>query len=91
MPAEEPPHKTTPPVAAAGGQKGYLQVFSQPSARVLVDGQDTGKSTPLGGGSRLELTPGKHKITLVVGDDKTTLTETIVAGKTNVLSKNMQQ
>ena len=98
MPAEEPPHKpTTPtkPVEVAAkpetGGKGYLMVFSKPPAKVLVDGQDTGKMTPISGSSRLELTPGKHRITLIVGDDKTTLTETIVAGKTNSLSKDMSQ
>ena len=38
----------TPPPAAPGSDKeGYLIANSQPYAKVLVDGKDTGKLTPI--------------------------------------------
>jgi serine/threonine protein kinase len=69
--------------------KGYLQVFSKPTAKILVDGVDTNMKTPISGHS-LALTPGKHKITFVIGDDRFTYPVVIKAGSTENMSKDLQ-
>ncbi len=79
----------TKPVEAAAGDKGYLQVQSTPSAKIFVDGVDTGLSTPISG-KQLSLTPGKHKVTFAIGGDKFTFAVMIKAGQTEVLKKDLQ-
>jgi ferric-dicitrate binding protein FerR (iron transport regulator) len=69
--------------------EGYLQVFSKPAAKILVDGRDTGMTTPITG-QQLALVPGKHKITFVVGDDHFTYPVQIKAGETLTMSKDLQ-
>jgi hypothetical protein len=64
---------------------GYLQVFGKPAAKILIDGADTGRTTP----TKLKLTPGKHKITYVIGLDRFTYTITINAGETTTISKDL--
>jgi hypothetical protein len=76
-------------VVAGDPNKGYLQVFSKPAAKILVDGQDTSLKTPISGQS-LSLAPGKHKITFVIGDDKFTYPVVIKAGVTETMSKDLQ-
>jgi hypothetical protein len=49
----------------AQGERGYLDIASDPSAKILIDGADTGKVTPQ---HRLELVVGHHKLTLVTVD-----------------------
>jgi serine/threonine protein kinase len=70
--------------------KGYLQVSSTPSAKIFVDGSDTGMSSPITG-KQLALPPGKHKVTFVIGGDKFTFAVLIKAGATEVLKKDLQQ
>ena len=41
--------------------KGLIEVRSHPFAKVLLDGNDTGKTTP----ASLEVTPGRHAVKLV--------------------------
>ena len=85
--------ETKPPVdtKATGGDpnKGYLQVFSKPPAKIFVDGTDTGLKTPISGQS-LQLAPGKHKITFAIGDDRFTYPVQIKAGVTETMSKDLQ-
>jgi hypothetical protein len=69
--------------------KGYLQVFSKPNAKILVDGVDTNMKTPISGHA-LPLAPGKHKITFVIGDDRFTYPVVIKAGQTEQMSKDLQ-
>jgi len=69
--------------------KGYLQVFSKPAAKILIDGNDTGFKTPISG-NKLALAPGKHKITFVIGDDKFTYPVLIKAGATESITKDLQ-
>ena len=45
--------------------------------------------TPISGQS-LGLTPGKHKITFVIGDDRFTYPVMVTAGKTETMSKDLQ-
>ena len=59
------------------------------SGRILVDGTDTGMSTPINGKS-LALAPGKHKVTFVMGDDRYTFPIVITAGKVEQLDKDLQ-
>ena len=69
--------------------KGYLSVQSTPSAKIFVDGVDTGMSTPING-KQLSLAPGKHKVTFVIGGDKFTFAVMIKAGATELLKKDLQ-
>jgi serine/threonine protein kinase len=79
---------TTDKVAPAG-DKGFLIVFSKPTAKISVDGSDTGMSTPITGRA-LSLAPGKHKVTFVIGDDRFTYPVMIKTGETFTLSKDLQ-
>jgi PEGA domain len=49
----------------AQGERGYLDIASDPVAKILIDGADTGKVTPQ---HKLELPAGHHKLTLVTLD-----------------------
>ncbi len=69
--------------------KGYLQVYSKPTAHILVDGQETNLKTPISGHA-LPLSPGKHKITFVIGDDRFTYPVMVKAGSTETMSKDLQ-
>jgi tetratricopeptide (TPR) repeat protein len=73
--------------APAANAKGYVKLLTKPAAKVFVDGQDTGQTTPV---SRLPLTPGKHKITFLIGDDRFTYPIIVSAGATQTLSKDLQ-
>jgi Spy/CpxP family protein refolding chaperone len=46
------------------GATGMLLINSQPWARILIDGEDSGKSTP----ARIRLPAGLHRVTLVDGE-----------------------
>jgi serine/threonine-protein kinase len=61
--ATTPPTRpaATPPPAASNAP-GLLTVQSRPAARVIIDGQDTGRFTPL---INVPVVPGRHRITLV--------------------------
>jgi serine/threonine protein kinase len=88
-PPEVKPTDTTTKAVAADPNMGYLQVFSKPPAKILVDGKDTDLKTPISG-QALSLAPGKHKITFVIGDDKFTYPVVIKAGVTETMSKDLQ-
>jgi eukaryotic-like serine/threonine-protein kinase len=76
-------------MVGADSSKGYLQVFSKPVAKIFVDGQDTNLKTPISG-QTLALTPGKHKIMFVIGDDRFTYPVVIKAGVTETMSKDLE-
>lgn len=71
---------------ATAERLGTLKVQASPPARILVDGADTGKTTP----ATLELLAGNHKVTFVVGEDKYTFGAVIEAGKTLRLTKDLR-
>jgi serine/threonine protein kinase len=75
--------------AAATPSKGWVQLTSKPTAKILVDGVDIGKSTPITGRA-LALPAGRHRITFQIGGDKYTFTVTVEAGKTISLDKMLQ-
>lgn len=72
--------------ALRGDQEtGFLDVSSDPPARVHIDDADTGKTTPV---QHLPLKAGHHKLTLVTADGahKRTIGFTVDAGQTTKLS-----
>ncbi|HEY1547161.1 MAG TPA: hypothetical protein VGG28_05050, partial [Kofleriaceae bacterium] len=79
----------TPKPAATASDKGYLTITSKPSAKIAVDGVDTGLSTPIGGHA-LSLAPGKHRITFIMGDDRYTFPVTINGGQSQAMSKDLE-
>jgi hypothetical protein len=84
----KPGDKTNKPDKSnADKTTGYLTVSSKPSARISIDGVDTGMSTPTG---KISLSPGRHKVTFTVGDDKFTFAVNIKAGETLPMSKALQ-
>jgi hypothetical protein len=62
-----------------------LQVTNIVPAKVLLDGIEIG-TTPLD----MEVKPGRHKLTLLVGNDKHTFTFTAAAGAAVTFSKDIQ-
>jgi hypothetical protein len=75
--------------ALRGDQEtGFLDVTSDPPARVHIDDADTGKTTPV---QHLPLKAGHHKLTLVTADGahKRTIGFTVDAGQTTKLSVHL--
>jgi hypothetical protein len=58
---------SAPGAGPSQGERGYLDIASDPPAKIVIDGADTGKTTPQ---HRLELPVGHHKLTLVTLDGK---------------------
>jgi serine/threonine protein kinase len=48
-----------------GQSDGYLIANTQPFARVVIDGKDTGKSTPIAPKSKVPLRAGKHVVSFI--------------------------
>ena len=57
-------------VPAPSGEPGYLVANTQPWAKVIIDGKDTGKTTPIAPRSKIALKPGKHVVTFVANGKK---------------------
>src|SRR6185312_13968805 len=57
-------------VPATSGESGYLVANTQPWAKVIIDGKDTGKTTPIAPRSKIALKPGKHVVTFVANGKK---------------------
>jgi hypothetical protein len=70
---------------AAETDTGFLDVSSDPPAKIAIDGADTGKVTPQG---HLELKAGHHKLTLVTldGARSRSIGFTVEAGQTTKLT-----
>jgi hypothetical protein len=84
LPKIEPPK----PAAAAFGD-GYLVANTQPWAKVLIDGKDTGKTTPIAPRSKIALKPGKHTVTFVANGKKFNFDVTIKPGEDTRLIKQL--
>jgi hypothetical protein len=76
-------------LSPAEGATGYLTITSTPSAEVLVDGVDSGKSTPINDADKLTLGAGPHEVTLVVGHQRTTFAVEIKPGATAAVIKQI--
>jgi hypothetical protein len=65
------------------GLPGRLVIATRPSgARVLVDGKDTGRTTPIPPSRPLSLPSGKHRLELRAGPKKVTQKVHVRPGKT---------
>jgi hypothetical protein len=83
--AAETPRGGAPHCRTADKDAGFLDVSSDPPAKVFIDDADTGKVTPV---QQLPLKAGHHKLTLVTADGahKRTIGFTVDAGQTTKLS-----
>ncbi len=79
--ATAPAKPTTAVAGAAAGEKGFLIANSKPWARLVIDGTDTGRMTPIAPRSKIPLSPGRHVVTFVVDTKKFSFTVEIEAGK----------
>jgi hypothetical protein len=73
---------------AAQADSGFLDVASDPPAKIAIDGAETGKVTPQ---DHLELKAGHHKLTLVTldGAHSRTIGFTVEAGQTTKLTVHL--
>ena len=71
---------------------GYLVANTMPwGAKVLVNGRDTGKTTPVAPRSKIPLKPGRYKVTFVLAGKKHSYPVSVTAGKTARLIKKLPQ
>jgi hypothetical protein len=81
-----------PATSTTGGPSnddGYLVANSQPWAKVIVDGKDTGKTTPIAPRSKIALKPGKHVVTFVANGKKFNFDIVIKPGEDTRLIKQL--
>jgi hypothetical protein len=74
---------------APASSVGYLLADTTPPARVLVDGKDTGLTTPVTARDKIPLAPGKHAVTFVVGAEQFKTDVTIEPGKDKNLRRDL--
>jgi serine/threonine protein kinase len=86
-PSDRPPSATPSPLEEAA--PGYLVADTTPWARVIVDGQDTGKMTPVAERSKIQVGAGKHVVTFVVGEQRFSYTIMVEPGQDYVLKKDL--
>ncbi len=80
------PAKPAPPPATGDG---YLVANTQPWAKVIIDGKDTGKTTPIAPRSKIALKPGKHTVTFVANGKKFNFDVAIKPGEDTRLIKQL--
>jgi hypothetical protein len=85
------PMPLVPPAGtvAATGDVGFLIANTTPYAKVLIDGKDTGKMTPIAPRAKIPLKPGKHTVTFVSGADSFNYPIVIEAGRDHRLIKTL--
>ncbi len=74
---------------ASSSESGYLVANTQPWAKVLIDGKDTGKTTPIAPRSKIALKPGKHVVTFVANGKKFNFDVVIKAAEDTRLIKQL--
>ena len=92
---KKPPTKTaiaskSDPLVEAGDD-GFLVAMTQPWARVIIDGKDTGKTTPIAPRSKIPLKPGKHVVTFVASGKSYNFDIVIRAGEDTRLSRQLTE
>jgi hypothetical protein len=78
--------------AAAPGRSsnvGYLLADTIPPARVLIDGKDTGLTTPITAKDRIPLAAGQHRVSFIVGSQSIDVPVMIEAGKNKQLRRDL--
>jgi eukaryotic-like serine/threonine-protein kinase len=78
-----------PKAASAGNDPGFLVANTQPWAKVIIDGKDTGKTTPIAPRSKIPLKPGKHVVTFVANGKKFNFDVVIKANEDTRLIKQL--
>ena len=58
--------KTKPAVSSGGKGEGYFIALTKPWAKVLINGRDTGRKTPIVPTHPIKLSPGGYKVTFVL-------------------------
>jgi serine/threonine protein kinase/outer membrane biosynthesis protein TonB len=81
-------YATKPLAKSPGDANGYAVISSRPLAQILIDGKNTGLSTPISGHT-LPLTPGKHSVTFVVDGHPFTVAIAVKAGEAVLLHKDL--
>lgn len=77
------------PKPASTNEPGFLVANTQPWAKVLIDGKDTGKTTPIAPRSKIPLKPGKHVVTFVANGKKFNFDVMIKAAEDTRLIKSL--
>jgi hypothetical protein len=85
LPRVEPAKLAAPPATG----DGYLVANTQPWAKVIIDGKDTGKTTPIAPRSKIALKPGKHTVTFVANGKKFNFDVAIRSGEDTRLIKQL--
>ncbi len=70
-------------------ESGFLIANTQPWAKVIIDGKDTGKMTPIAPRSKIPLKPGRHTVTFVADGKKFNFEVTIKPGEDLRLMKQL--
>jgi serine/threonine protein kinase len=88
-PTPPPPKETS---GGGGGEKGGLIAHTTPWARVIVDGKDSGRNTPIVPKKPIMLPPGKHKVTFKIQSTGETFTfpVNIKSGQNTKLVKKLK-
>ena len=91
--SSERPHalkeKGGEPKSLQPNDPGFLVANTQPWAKVLIDGKDTGKTTPIAPRSKIPLKPGKHVVTFVANGKKFNFDITIKSNEDTRLIKQL--
>jgi hypothetical protein len=77
---EAPAEEERPAAAVAGGGLGWLTITSEPWARVVLDGKDTGRTTP----ARLTAPAGRHRVELRAASGRSVTVEVTVKPRDTV-------
>jgi len=70
-------------------ENGFLIANTQPWAKVIIDGKDTGKMTPIAPRSKIPLKPGRHTVTFVADGKKFNFEVAIKPGEDLRLMKQL--
>jgi hypothetical protein len=76
-------------VPATSSESGFLVANTQPWAKVIIDGHDTGKTTPIAPRSKIALKPGRHVVTFVANGKRFNFDVTIKPGEDTRLIKQL--
>ena len=68
---------------------GFLVANTIPWAKVIVDGKDTGKTTPVAPRSKIPLKPGRHKVTFDVDGKRFDFSIVVEVGKITRLIRKL--
>jgi len=88
--ARAEPNEEGDDAIAPDAPDGFLIAYTQPFARVFVDGADTGKMTPIAPSAKIALSPGKHQVMFSVSGEKYSYSVRIKSGETLNLVRDLE-